>query len=106
LTATTAALCLLLGVLLGIKAAGGHPRDVLNPFTGVQAAQANNRSAVPARPPHTVTVTMATAQAAKTVTVSAPPKTVTETVTVTDTVDTTTSPPPTTTTPTTSPTTP
>jgi hypothetical protein len=100
LTATTAVLCLLLGVLLGIRVAGGHPRDVFSPFGNVQAAQAENRKAPhPKSATRTVTVTTGSSQTTRTVTVSAPPKTVTRTETVTETVGTTT-PAPTTTTPT------
>jgi hypothetical protein len=96
LMATTAVLCLLLGVLLGIRAAGGHPKDVLTPFENVQAAQAKNRNAPHARSAtQTVTVTTGASSQTRTVTVSAPPKTVTRTETVTETVGTT-SPPPTT----------
>ncbi|MDX6547584.1 MAG: hypothetical protein QOG33_1134 [Gaiellales bacterium] len=97
LTATTAVLCLLLGVLLGIRAAGGHPRDVLRSFGNVQAAQAENRKAPHAKSAtRTVTIATGSSQTTRTVTVSAPPKTVTRTETVTETVGTTT-PPPTTT---------
>jgi hypothetical protein len=85
-------MCLLLGTLAGVTAAGGHPQNVLSVFTDpVVPADANShrpaakRSAVVTE---TVTVPASTradtgSGPASTVTVTEPPATVTDTVTET-----------------------
>jgi hypothetical protein len=112
LLVVSAVLSLLLGAWIGITAAGGRPRDVLNPFTSVQAAQAKSHSATSARQSaasarqmtRTVTVTTPPpSQTASRVTVSEPPTTVTETVTETVTSPVSSPPPTTSTTGTTGP---
>jgi hypothetical protein len=85
-------MCLLLGTLVGVTAAGGHPQNVLSVFTDpVVPADANSHRPAAKRPvavTETVTVS-ASSQAdggsrpASTVTVTEPPATVTDTVTET-----------------------
>jgi hypothetical protein len=85
-------MCLLLGTLVGVTAAGGHPQNVLSVFTDpVVPADANShRPAVkrPAAVTETVTVSASSradsgSRPASTVTVTEPPATVTDTVTET-----------------------
>ena len=84
-------MCLLLGTLVGVTAAGGHPQNVLSVFTDpVVPADANSHRPAVKRRAVTETVTVpASSQAgggsrpASTVTVTEPPATVTDTVTET-----------------------
>ena len=59
LAATSAVLCLLLGALLGVRAAGGHPQDVLTPFNHPVHPTSHRPTAVHAQTiTQTVTVTV------------------------------------------------
>jgi hypothetical protein len=94
-TAAGALMCLLIGTLIGVTAAGGHPQALLKVFTGPATADARTHK------PHrthnrTVTVTewaqspgassgQTSPRQVSTVTVTQPPVTVTETVTETET---------------------
>jgi hypothetical protein len=91
-----ALMCLLLGTLAGVAAAGGHPQNVLSVFTDpVVPADANSHRPAAKRSAITETVTVPASshdgggsRPASTVTVTEPATTVTDTVTetVTDTV--------------------
>jgi hypothetical protein len=95
--AAGALMCLLIGALIGITAAGGHARGVLNVFTDQAATADANTHKPPTAHNHTVTVTepaqsptstaggVSRPPATVTVTVTQPPATVTETDTVTET---------------------
>jgi hypothetical protein len=85
-------MCLLLGTLVGVTAAGGHPQNVLSVFTDpVVPADANShRPRVKRSVAFTETVTVSASTRAdsgstpaSTVTVTEPPATVTDTVTET-----------------------
>jgi len=81
--------CLLLGMLGGVMAAGGHASDVIPAITDpvtpapAQADTAGHRHRQTLA--HTVTVTVAGSPSTRTVTVTRPPVTVSHTVTVTST---------------------
>ncbi len=89
--AAGALMCMLIGALVGVTAAGGHPRAVLNVFTA-PAADAKTHKVHN----HTVTVTEPAqsptgsagdvSQSSVTLTVTQPASTVTQTETVTETV--------------------
>jgi hypothetical protein len=95
--AAGALMCLLIGALIGITAAGGHARGVLNVFTDPAATADTNTHKPHTAHNHTVTVTepaqsptstaggVSRPPATFTVTVTQPPATVTETVTETQT---------------------
>lgn len=91
--------CLLLGMLAGVMAAGGHASDVIPALTNpvapspaqAETTNSHHRRHLLAR---TVTVTTPGSTSTRTVTVSKPAVTVSQTVTVTST-ETVTEPPPT-----------
>ncbi|HET6849957.1 MAG TPA: hypothetical protein VFH74_13930 [Gaiellales bacterium] len=90
--------CVLLGMLAGVMAAGGHASDVIPAITDPVApapAQADTTSSHHRRHvlARTVTVTVPGGTSTRTVTVRTPPVTVSRTVTVTST-ETVTEPPP------------
>ena len=101
--AAGALMCLLIGALIGITAAGGHARGVLNVFTDPAATADTNTHKPHTAHNHTVTVTeplshrparaggVSRPPATVTVTVTQPPATVTEIVTETETTPATTS---------------
>lgn len=87
--------CLVVGMLVGVLASGGHPHNVLQVITDIPPASAHDlqssrdlQPAIPTQPSTTVTSTITVTAAARTVTapartVTTPTQTVTETETQT-----------------------
>jgi|1185.fasta_scaffold19060_2 hypothetical protein len=88
--------CLVVGMLVGVLASGGHPHNVLQVITDIPPASArdlqsqsrDHQLALPTQPPTTVTSTITVTAPARTVTtpastVTTPTQTVTETETET-----------------------